>query len=223
MNSFRHIIIVAGGTGSRIDGSLPKQFIEINGKPLIIYTLEKFFQFDDAIRVYIAVHGDYIAHMQTLISKYFANKTIEVTIGGETRFHSVKNALSLLKNQLGITGIHDAARPMVSVQTIEKCFNQASITGNAIPAIPINDSIRKIENGKNYSVNRNTYRIIQTPQCFAIDSIRKAFEQKYDSSFTDDASVFEKAGGTIRLVEGNIENIKITYPSDLIIAQHYLK
>lgn len=223
MNSFRHIIIVAGGTGSRIKNNLPKQFIEINGKPIIIHTLEKFYTFDASIQAYIAVHPEFMNHLHSLITSYFPEKNIQLIKGGETRFHSVKNALSLLKNHLGIVGIHDAARPMVSVLTIEKCFSEAAIKGNAIPTVPVNDSIRKIDNGCSYAVNRNHYKIVQTPQCFAIDQIQRAFEQDYDPSFTDDAGVFEKAGGHIHLVEGNVENSKITYPSDLIIAQHYLQ
>lgn len=223
MSANKYIIIVAGGTGSRINNSVPKQFIEINGKPVIIYTINRFYEFDKDIRVCIAVHPDYLNHLESLLQKYFPNKSIKFTKGGETRFHSVKNALALINDNDGVIGIHDAARPMVSVETIQRCFDTAQKTGNATPAIPVNESLRLVAENKNTAVLRSNYRIIQTPQCFQAALIKKAFEQGYNDGFTDDASVLEKAGHTINLVEGNTENIKITYPADLIIAQHYLK
>lgn len=222
MTSNNHILIVAGGSGSRIKQSIPKQFIEINNKPLIIYTIEKFLAFDPAINIYISVHSDYAKHMNELAAKYFPDKTFHITNGGETRFHSVKNGLSMVTSQVGIIGIHDAARPLVSIETIKKCFALAEIVGNAVPAVSVSESLRKISSTGNETVNRNEYKIIQTPQCFSIPLIKKSFEQNYDTAFTDDASVMEKSGVEINLVEGNTENIKITYPIDLIIAGHYL-
>lgn len=123
----------------------------------------------------------------------------------------------------GIVAIHDAARPMVSNDTISRCFKAAQAQGNATPCVPVNDSLREVNGKQNKSVLRSDYKIIQTPQCFKVELIKKAFEQNYSESFTDDASVFEKAGNTITLTEGNVENIKITYPIDLILAQHLLK
>lgn len=223
MSANNHIIIVAGGTGSRMNNALPKQFIEINGKPVIIHTLEKFYSFDPEIKVYIAIHENYSELLNSLLKTFFFEKKIQNTVGGETRFHSVKNALALIEDPNGIVGIHDAARPMVSIQTIRNCFQTALLKSNAIPAIEINESIRKVNKNGNVSVNRKEFKIIQTPQCFKIDLLKNAFELPYLPEFTDDASVVEKAGHKINLVEGNPENMKITYAFDLRIAGLFLK
>ena len=218
-----HIIIVAGGSGKRIKGDIPKQFIEVNSKPLIIYTIEKFFAYNPSIQMCIVVHKDYLQHMNDLCKKHFPDKTIVTTVGGDTRFHSVKKGLELIEASNAIVGIHDAARPMVSIETIQRCYETASQKGNAIPVVNVNDSLRVIENNSNKAVNRANYKIIQTPQCFNASLIKKAFEQEYSNLFTDDASVLEKIGEKIFLTEGNIENIKITHDTDLILAQHLLK
>lgn len=218
-----HIIIVAGGSGKRIKGNIPKQFIEVNGKQLIVYTIERFFAYNPLINMCIVVHKDYLHHLNDLLKKHFPDKSIATTIGGDTRFYSVKNGLNLIENPNAVVGIHDAARPMVSVETIKRCFETAAQKGNAIPVVDVNESIRVIENNSNKAVNRTNYKVIQTPQCFHINAIKKAFEQEYSSLFTDDASVLEKTGEKIFLVEGNTENIKITHDTDLILAQHFLK
>jgi 2-C-methyl-D-erythritol 4-phosphate cytidylyltransferase len=218
-----HVIIVAGGSGKRIKGNIPKQFIVVNDKPLIIYTIEKFLAYNPEINVCVVVHKDYLQHLNDLLKKYFLNKNIATTIGGDTRFNSVKNGLALIENPNSVVGIHDAARPMVSVDTIKRCYETAAQKGNAIPVVDVNDSIRVIENNSNKAVNRTNYKVIQTPQCFNTAAIKKAFEQDYSSLFTDDASVLEKTGGKIILVEGNTENIKITHDTDLVLAQHLLK
>lgn len=223
MSVNQYAIIVAGGTGSRIKNTLPKQFIEVNGKPIIAYTISKFFEYNSDISICIAVHADYVNHLDTILKAYFPGKKIQYTVGGETRFHSVKNALNLIKDLNAVVGIHDAARPMVSIDTIQRCYETALQKGNATPAIAVNESLRVVSNGTNKAVDRSDFRIIQTPQCFEIQLLKKAFEQEYNTSFTDDASVVEKCGQAIHLVEGNVENIKITYPADLIIAQHNLK
>ena len=223
MSQHKHIIIVAGGTGSRINNSVPKQFIEVNNKPIIIYTIEKFIAFDKNIHIYISVHADYIELMKKMIANFFPGRPIHLTPGGATRFESVKNGLHLIKDADGVVGVHDAARPMVSIDTIKRCFDVAEVKGNATPSIPVNDSLRKTNGDTNESVNRNDYKVIQTPQCFQLDQLQKAFQQDYNPTFTDDASVMEKAGHKINLVEGNVENIKITYPIDLTLAQQYLK
>lgn len=218
-----HIIIVAGGSGKRIKGNIPKQFIEVNGKPLIVHTIEKFLAYNPDIKMCIVAHKDYLQRLTDLLKKYFPDKNIATTIGGDTRFNSVKNGLALVDENYSVVGIHDAARPMVSVDTIKRCYETAAQKGNAIPVVDMNESIRVIENNSNKAVNRSNYKVIQTPQCFNTATIKKAFEQDYSSLFTDDASVLEKTGGKIILVEGNIENIKITHDTDLILAQHLLK
>jgi 2-C-methyl-D-erythritol 4-phosphate cytidylyltransferase len=223
MSGQEYIIIVAGGSGKRIKGDIPKQFIEVNGKPLIIYTIEKFFAYNPVIQMCIVVHKDYLQHMNDLIKKYFADKTIVTTIGGDTRFHSVKKGLELIGSSGEVIGIHDAARPMVSVDTIKRCYETAAQKGNAIPVVNMNESLRVIENNSNKAVNRSNYKVVQTPQCFNAALIKKAFEQEYSNLFTDDASVLEKIGEKIFLTDGNTENIKITHDTDLILAQHLLK
>ena len=218
-----HIIIVAGGSGKRIKGNIPKQFIEVNGKPLIIYTIQKFFAYNPDIQMCVVVHKDYLQHMNDLIKTYFPDKSIATTVGGEARFHSVKKGLELIEASNAIVGIHDAARPMVSTETITRCYEAASQKGNAIPVVNMNESLRVIENNSNKAVNRSNYKVVQTPQCFNAALIKKAFEQDYSNLFTDDASVLERIGEKIFLVEGNIENIKITHDTDLVLAQHLLK
>jgi 2-C-methyl-D-erythritol 4-phosphate cytidylyltransferase len=223
MSVREYILIVAGGSGKRIKSNIPKQFIEVNNKPLIIYTIEKFYSYNPYIGMCIVVHKDYLQHLNDLLKKYFPDKPIITAIGGDTRFNSVKKGLERIETDNTVVGIHDAARPMVSVDTIKRCFEAASQKGNAIPVINVNESLRIIENNTNKSVNRNNYKIVQTPQCFNAAAIKKAFDQDYSSLFTDDASVLERTGEKIFLVEGNIENIKITHETDLILAKHLLK
>lgn len=213
------VIIVAGGVGSRIKSDRPKQFLEIKGVPVIIKTIRAFLDYNPQIGMIICVHKNYGTHLEGLLEKFELKAAgIKITFGGDTRFDSVKNGLMLIDKPTAIVGIHDAARPFVSKQTIANCFETAAIKGNAIPCVPVNESMRKISNNVNSSVNRNEFKIIQTPQCFQVDLIKKAFEQDYSPVFTDDATVLETTGEKINLVEGNEENIKITSPHDLLIA-----
>ena len=216
----QYIIIVAGGTGTRMQSELPKQFLELNGEAIIIKTIKKFLSFNAQIKIIVVIHQNYQELFNHLIkTSGIVSKNIEVTFGGEKRFESVKNGLNLVQDLDAIVGIHDAARPFVSLKTITNCFEQAEIFNNAIPCISIHESIRQIEVNRNFIANRDAFKIIQTPQCFRVSKIKKAFEQNYQASFTDDASVFETLGEKIHLVEGNIENIKITSPFDLIVAK----
>lgn len=213
------MIIVAGGIGTRMKSDRPKQFIEVSGVPIIIRTIRRFLDYNPSIRVIISVHKNYKTHLEGLVEKFdLKNYDIQITFGGESRFDSVKNGLLLITNENAIVGIHDAARPFVSQQTITVCFETAQARGSAVPCIPVNESMRKISNNVNNSVNRNEYKIIQTPQCFLVSKIKKAFQQEYASAYTDDATVLESIGEKIILVEGNEENIKITSPHDLLIA-----
>ena len=223
MNSHYNVIIVAGGTGSRMQSTMPKQFIEIKGKPIIIHTIEKFIEFDEFINIIVCVHKDYMSDANFILAEYFPQRNIQMVIGGETRFYSVKNGLNCITNMNDVVGIHDAARPFVSVDTIKRCFETAAKKGNAIPVSPIFESLRMVTNGINKAVSRDDFKVVQTPQCFKTNMLQKAFEVEYKNSFTDDATVFENAGRMVSLVEGNIENIKITLPSDLLIAEALLK
>lgn len=214
------LIIVAGGVGSRIRSDRPKQFLDLKGKPIIIRTIERFLEYDPELKIVISVHRNYKVHLEGLLDRYGLKKHhITITEGGETRFDSVRNGLRKITAENGVVGIHDAARPFVSVSTIRNCFETAVLRGNAIPCVPVNESLRKISNNVNASVNRNEYKIVQTPQCFQLSRIRRAFDAAEGNSFTDDASVLEASGDSIVLVEGNEENIKITSPHDLLIAQ----
>jgi len=213
----QYLIIVAGGTGSRMQNTLPKQFIELNGEPIIIKTINCFVKYNSSIKIIISVHKDFKIYLEELLQSYKITN-VKITIGGQTRFQSVKNGLELIDDLTAIVAVHDAARPFVSIDTIKNCFETAAIKGNAVPCISLNESIREIKEEKNNAVNRNNYKIIQTPQCFLISKIKQAFIQPYNPLFTDDATVLEGLGETIFLVEGNVENIKITSPHDLLIA-----
>jgi 2-C-methyl-D-erythritol 4-phosphate cytidylyltransferase len=222
MNSQYNVIIVAGGTGSRMQSTIPKQFIEIKGTPVLIHTIQKFIDFDEFIHVIVCVHKDYLTDANFMLAEHFPDKNIQTVVGGETRFHSVKNGLNCITNKNDIVGIHDAARPFVSVETIKRCFETAAKKGNAIPVVPVNESMRMVTNSINKAVSRDDYKIVQTPQCFLVSKIKEAFEQDYTPFFTDDATVLERLDETINLVEGNAENIKITNPYDLKFAELYL-
>lgn len=217
----KYIIIVAGGTGSRMQSDIPKQFIELGGEAIIVKTIKTFLNYDAAIRIIISVHKDFKTYLEDLCAKNDL-MNIKIVLGGETRFHSVKSGLDLVTDQKAIIGIHDAARPFVSLQTIKNCFDIAKEKGNATPCITITESLRSVNAEKNMSVNRNDFKIIQTPQCFLASKIKKAFLQEYNASFTDDATVLESSGDKINLVEGNVENIKITNKFDLAIANALL-
>ncbi len=218
----QYLIIVAGGTGSRMEQVLPKQFILLNNEPIIIKTINCFLKYNPTINIIISVHKNFKTYLEELLK---ANNIINVkiTLGGTTRFQSVKNGLKLITDTLAIVAIHDAARPFVSLQTIKNCFETATLKGNAIPCISLNESIREVKIKKNTAVNRANYKIIQTPQCFLVSKLKKAFNQPYNPLFTDDATVLESIKEPIFLVEGNIENIKITNPHDLLIANAFLK
>lgn len=215
----QYVIIVAGGVGSRMKSDIPKQFLEIGGKAIIVKTIDCFLNYNPDIRIIISVHQDFKTYLSELLQKSGLNKAnIQIALGGDTRFASVKNGLDLVDAAESIVGIHDAARPLVSVETIKKCYEVAAEKGNAIPCVSVNESMRKVNETTNTFVNRSEYKIIQTPQCFLSSKIKSAFQQDYSPSFTDDATVLEAMGEKINLVEGNEENIKITAPYDLIIA-----
>lgn len=217
-----HVIIVAGGIGSRMNNNLPKQFIEVKGVPVVLRTIRRFLQYDPAIGIVVVVHPDFLQHMEALLGdEHFNGADIRLTSGGATRFASVKNGLDLIAANDAVVGIHDAARPFVSLVTIRSCFETAAQKGSAVPCVAVNESLRELVGGSSRAVNRALYRIVQTPQCFTAKLIKAAFDRHDDPAFTDDATVFEAAGGQMHLVEGNVENIKITTPQDLLIADLY--
>lgn len=209
-----YVIIVAGGVGKRMNSPLPKQFIEINEKPIIFHTIEKFLAFDLSTQFIISLHKDYISLWKKLLITHSFSFKHQVVTGGEERFHSVKNALALVPND-AIVGIHDAVRPYVNQQTITNCFEGAKKHHAAIPVINVTDTIRLIENNTSKTLERVNLRAVQTPQYFNSNLIKESYNQSYRSKFTDDASVVEANGNEVFLVEGNVENIKITSRIDL--------
>lgn len=218
----KYVIIVAGGTGNRMNSAIPKQFIELKGKPILMHTIEKFTSTFPDVSVIVVLAKQLNDEWKSLCTKHNFTIQHQLIDGGETRYHSVKNGLSLVPDAC-LVGIHDAARPLVSKQTILNAFETAEVRGNASPAIPLNDSIRYLKGKDSCAVDRSHYSIIQTPQCFHSDLIKKAFLKEYKPEFTDDATVLEAFGEKINLIDGNRENIKITTEEDLVIAEAIMK
>ncbi len=218
-----NVIIVAGGSGKRFKSKIPKQFLELSGKAILMQTIEVFFNYDTSLQIILVLPEQHIEYWKNLCKKYNFKINHKIVLGGNTRFHSVKNALDTIPVSDNLVAIHDGVRPLVSTATIERCFAKAKKTGNAIPAIPPHDSVRLINKNTNRIINRSSLLLIQTPQVFRIDKLKQAYSQDYREIFTDDASVLETFGEKIYLVEGNRENIKITSNIDLVIAKALIK
>jgi 2-C-methyl-D-erythritol 4-phosphate cytidylyltransferase len=217
----KYAVLVAGGSGSRMKSDLPKQFILLKNKPLLVYTIESFLQVDADINIILVLPEQYLQTGKDIVAQYFNDKEIIITSGGATRFHSVKNGLMQI-NEEGIVLVHDAVRSLVSVDLIQRSLNEVIIKKAIIPAISSKDSVRLIEGEKNKSISRDTVMLVQTPQTFFSEDLKKAFEMEYNDSFTDEASVMEAAGFQIYIIAGDENNIKITLPIDLIIAEKIL-
>ena len=212
------VIIVAGGSGSRFKSDIPKQFVELANKPILMHSVTAFYNYDKNAEIIIVLPEQQLDYWVSLCKKYNFNIKHRVVIGGKTRFNSVKNALNSIEQSDNLIAIHDGVRPLVSNKTIENCFMQAKISGNAIPVILPVDSVRQVADNDSNIVDRANLRLIQTPQVFKAKILKKAYNQDFDESFTDDASVVETFGEKINLVEGNRENIKITNNIDLYMA-----
>ena len=197
----------------------PKQFIAINGKPLLQYTIDRFFNWNPNIDLVLVLPETEINTWKNLVTKNKYSMNYRICEGGKERFDSVKNGLELLENDLIM--IHDGVRPFVSNPTLDRCLETTNTSGSAIPVIPLVESIRKITPDGSQPVDRESLRLVQTPQCFKNEWIKKAYQQSYSVDFTDDASVVQKAGYSINLINGNRENIKITTPDDLKLAEYY--
>ncbi|HEY3369966.1 MAG TPA: 2-C-methyl-D-erythritol 4-phosphate cytidylyltransferase [Prolixibacteraceae bacterium] len=218
----KFVIIVAGGSGQRMGSEIPKQFLELCGKPILMHTLQVFFDFDPLCEMILVLPQVQQAYWAQLCLKHSFSLPHQIARGGDTRFHSVQNGLKLIQGE-GIVFIHDGVRPLVGMQTLSRCFETASTYGNALPVLPLTESLRRIDGDQNSSVNRSKYMIVQTPQTFSTQQILSSYSQPYEPAFTDDATVVERAGFKIQLVAGNPENIKITTPTDLLIAQAFIK
>ncbi|MCC8155462.1 MAG: 2-C-methyl-D-erythritol 4-phosphate cytidylyltransferase [Tannerellaceae bacterium] len=214
----KYVLIVAGGKGLRMGGELPKQFIPFQGKPVLMHTIEAFYQWDSTVEIILVLPVSHQSYWNMLCEELPFSIPHRIANGGETRFHSVRNGLEYV-TEPGLVAVHDGVRPFVNSQVIKDCFKEASVKGAAIPVIPIIDSIRKKEKGRSFPVDRDKYCCVQTPQVFTTAILKEAYLQSYSSAFTDDASVVEAMGEEIFLTKGNRENIKITTPFDLLIAE----
>ena len=220
MNTVKQaVIFVAGGTGTRMGGPLPKQFLTLNNTPILIHTLRNFYSFNRNFEMVVVMHHDYISFWKDLCLQFEDVPEHTVVAGGEERFHSVKNGIEAVSADVQHIAIHDAVRPLVSHETLTRCFNALNEHNAVVPAIPINDSIREVHGVLNKSVDRSLYKRIQTPQCFESSMLKEAYSKPFSPLFTDDASVVEANGHSVFLVEGNLENIKITSPIDLIVGE----
>ena len=213
------IIIVAGGKGLRMGTEIPKQFLPIDGKPILMHTIERFRQYDPDMQFVVVLPGAQHAYWQSLCEEHatdFQPRGITLTDGGETRFHSVLHGLQKVDEEVGLIGVHDGVRPFVSTEVIAQCYEEAARSGAAIPVIDVFETVRHLlPDGGSETVPRDEYKLVQTPQVFDAALLRRAYGQPYRPDFTDDASVVESLGHTIALVKGNRENIKITTPYDL--------
>lgn len=217
-----YALIVAGGSGKRMGAEIPKQFLELGGRPLLMHTIERFKQFDENIEIITVLPEDEIRHWMKLQKEKSFCVLQTMVKGGSTRFHSVKNGLEFIETP-GLVAIHDGVRPFVSIETIKRCFETAERLGNAIPVIPPSDTLRLMaDDGISAPLNRLQVRLVQTPQVFNTGLIKNAYSQEYQPAFTDDATVLEMTGVPINLVEGNRENIKITNPEDMLLSNAFL-
>jgi 2-C-methyl-D-erythritol 4-phosphate cytidylyltransferase len=221
MNNKEYALIVAGGKGTRIKSKLPKQFLELNGKPILLHTLEAFYRYSASIQVILVLPEDDFTSWDRIVREFKFDKPLILQTGGDSRFQSVKNGLSKIEGQ-GLVAIHDGVRPLVSEDIIGASFRLAAVHQSAVAAVRLKESIRITDQDNTKAVDRSRYRLIQTPQTFDVSLIKKAYEIKDDPGLTDDASVAEKSGHIISLFEGSYENIKITTPEDLIVAEALL-
>lgn len=217
----KYAIIVAGGSGKRMDAIGPKQFLLLNQKPIVLYSLEAFYKYSSDIEQILVLHPTYISLWEGICNEFQITIPHKVVVGGETRFHSVKNGLDSISTE-GLVAVHDAARPMINSTFIEKLFTEAALFDSAIPGIAVNDTIRQMDRNATQQLDRNTLRAIQTPQVFKVSDLKKAYQQDYAAKFTDDASVMQSAGYSLHITEGLQANIKVTYPNDLILAEALL-
>jgi 2-C-methyl-D-erythritol 4-phosphate cytidylyltransferase len=212
-----YVVIVAGGSGKRMGTEIPKQFLELAGRPVLMHTIERFKAFSEAIEIITVLPENQLRHWVELQKKHSFSVPHTLVKGGSHRFFSVRNGLKFV-NVPGLVAIHDGVRPFVSIDTIKRCFIAAEERGNAIPSISPTESLRILTEEGSVPLNRLHVKQIQTPQVFNAALIKKAYLQQYSPEFTDDSTVLEKAGEKINLIEGNRENIKITNPEDLLIS-----
>jgi 2-C-methyl-D-erythritol 4-phosphate cytidylyltransferase len=221
-NPKSYAIIVAGGSGKRMQAIVPKQFLLLNGRPVLMYTIEAFHHSTYHPQIILVLHANFHTYWQELCQEHGFDIPHRLVSGGETRFHSVKNGLDLVDDE-SLIAVHDAVRPLTSMAIIDAAYAQAIEYGNAVTAVKSRDSVRAVRNGHSESLLREEIYLVQTPQTFKSGILKKAYLQPFNEGFTDDASVVEKDGHPIHLTEGDYRNIKITYPEDIAIAELLLK
>jgi len=216
-----YAVIVAGGKGLRMGTDVPKQFLPLNGLPVLMRTIKRFREYNHELRIIVVLPKEQHEYWNELCRNYHFTDAYCVAEGGETRFHSVKNGLAMIPDDTdGVVGVHDGVRPFPSISVIDNCFETARRTGAAVPVTQVVDTLRALKDGSiSETVNRDSFRLVQTPQAFDVHLLKRAYEQPYSDHFTDDASVVEGLGERVTIVEGNRENIKITTPFDLRIAR----
>ena len=214
----KHIIIVAGGKGLRMGGDIPKQFLPVCGKPVLMRTMEAFHTYDSAIHVILVLPVSQQAYWKELCQEYQFSLSHDIANGGDTRFHSVMNGLAMVEGN-GLVGVHDGVRPFVSQEVIARCYEEAEACKAVIPVIDVVETVRHLTEEGSETVPRDRYKLVQTPQVFEVELLRRAYQQTYTDLFTDDASVVEALGEKVYLVKGNRENIKLTTPFDMKMAE----
>jgi 2-C-methyl-D-erythritol 4-phosphate cytidylyltransferase len=218
MSLSNSVIIAGGGTGTRMNAKIPKQFLLLKDEPVIIHIIKRFFNYENKIEIIVVLPAAQIEFWENMRRDFKFNIPHTVVVGGDTRFHSVKNGLDAIKTN-GLTAVHDAVRPLVSNKLISNCFETAAKKHSVVPVIELSESLRIISGNDSSGCNRELYRLVQTPQVFKTSILKKAYQQPYSEYFTDDASVVESIGEKISLVKGDKENIKITSPLDLVVAE----
>ncbi|HTI58037.1 2-C-methyl-D-erythritol 4-phosphate cytidylyltransferase [Mucilaginibacter sp.] len=218
-----YAIIVAGGSGTRMRSSVPKQYLLLNGIPLLMHTINAFDACATKPGIILVLHPDSHDYWNQLCEEYNFTVPHQLVSGGETRFHSVRNGINMIEDDDAIVAIHDAVRPLVTCAIIDESYECAEKYGNAIVAVKSRDSVRQIRDNRSQSLNRDNIYLIQTPQTFQAAQLKNAYKQVYQESFTDDASVVEQTGVNINLIGGSHQNIKITFPEDIAIAEFLLK
>lgn len=222
-NSKCFAVIVAGGSGTRMQSVLPKQFMNLAGKPVLMHTLEAFAASTYQPEMILVLNADYHALWAELCATHNFHIKHQLIAGGETRFHSVKRAIDLISDNDVLIAVHDAVRPLVSPAVINEAYRTATVHGNAVVAVKSKDSVRQLAGTTSTALHRDSIYLVQTPQTFKSDLLKTAYEQPYDETFTDDASVAERAGAHIRLIEGDHTNIKVTFPEDMAVAELFIQ
>ncbi len=218
-----YAIIVAGGAGRRMHSDIPKQFIPVAGQPLMMHTINAFYNYSDKIKLIVVIHPDFTDLWNELCRKSDFNIPHKVVPGGKERFDSVKNGLNAINKEDGLVAVHDAVRPFVSTELINAAFDNAAIHGASVPVIAINDTLREIISDESRIIDRSNLFLVQTPQVFSVRMLKKAYQQQYDERFTDDAAVIESLGEKVHYFPGERNNLKITWPEDVVLAEAVMK